>query len=180
MTPDQRLIATMAGWLLAVAALVAGGAWAGYSWRDRAATADLAECQRVHAEAMATLLRAANQAESEYRAKEQAWEAKKQEIVQDAQAKIQAQRAGADRLRRALDRLRHASAAPAGGSGAAADPSAAAGSQAAIPAADLPADLSSRVGEAAGAIARFADESHAAGLTCEALYRAVETPRLGR
>lgn len=160
----------------AIAALL--GALLGYAWRDRGATADLAECQRVHADAMATLLRAARDAEAEFRAKEQTWEAQKQEIVHEARTEVATARADADRVRAALERLRRAQAAAASGGDAAAHPAAAAGSEAAGATANLPADLLIRLGQAAGELAQFADESRIAGLACERSYSSVTTPRL--
>lgn len=179
MTPDQRLIATAMGWLLAVAALVAGGAWAGYAWRDRGARADLAECQRVHAEALAITLRAAQKAEAEHRAREAEIQTLQTEAVNAAHAETQAARADADRVRVALDRLRRTSAAAAAGGGGAAPDSAAAGASAPAGApGDLPADLLWRLGQAAGELAAAADDARAAGLACQRSYDAVTTPRL--
>lgn len=49
--------------------------------------------------------------------------------------------------------------------------------KAADQAAHLRADVSRRLDEAAGVLGRFADESHQAGLTCEALYDKARSTR---
>jgi hypothetical protein len=173
MTPDQRLLVSFIATLAAVAALVAGGAWAGYAWRDRGAKADLAECQRVHAEALAITLRTAQQAEASYRAKEAATAAEHQRITQDANAQTAQARADADRFRAALDRLRKQSAAAPSGGAPASDSGIAAGSPAARAATDLPPELLFRALEAAGDIAAFADHSRTAGNACQRAYQAL-------
>jgi hypothetical protein len=177
MTPDQRLLANVVGFLVAVLLLVGGGAWAGYAWRDRGAKADLAECQRVHAEALAITLRTAQQAEASYRAKEAATAAEHQRIARDAQTETAQARADADRFRAALDRLRKQAAAAATSGGAApADSGPATGSQTARAPGDLPPELLFRALEAAGDIAAFADHSRIAGSSCERSYQAL-TPK---
>lgn len=177
MTPDQRLLANVVGFLLAVLLLVIGGAWAGYAWRDRGAKADLAECQRVHAEALAISLRTAQQAEASYRAKEAATAAEHQRIAHVAQTETAQARADADRFRAALDRLRkQAAAAPPGGGAAPADSSDAPGSQTARAPGDLPPELLFRALEAAGDIAAYADHSRIAGSSCQRRYEAL-TPK---
>lgn len=179
MTPDQRLLANAIGWLLAVAALAAGGAWAGYAWRDRGARADLAECQRVHAEALAITLRAAQQAEAEHRAIEAKTQALQTEALNAAHSETQAARADADRVRVALDRLRRQLAAAPRGGEPAADPAAAGASAPAGAPGDLPVDLLWRLGQAAGELAAAADDARTAGLACQRSYDALTTPRLG-
>lgn len=173
MLTNPLLLARMAGALALCALLM----WAGYAWRDRTAKADLAECQRVHAEALAISLRTAQQAEASYRSKEAATAAEHQRIAHAAQTETAQARADADRFRAALDRLRkQAAAAPPGGGAAPADSSAAPGSQAARAPGDLQADLLFRALEAAGDIAAYADHSRIAGSSCQRRYEAL-TPK---
>jgi hypothetical protein len=173
MTPDQRLLANVVGFLLGVLLLVLAGAWAGYAWRDRGAKADLAECQRVHAEALAITLRTAREAEASYRAKEAATAAEHQRITQDANAQTAQARADAARFRAALDRLRKQSAAAPSGGATASDSGLATGSPTARAATDLPPELLFRALEAAGDIAAFADHSRIAGSSCQRRYQAL-------
>jgi hypothetical protein len=181
MTPDQRLLATLGGYLLGAVLLLAGGAWVGYAWRDRGADRDLAECQRAHAEALAITLRAAQAAEGDYRAREAQIHDQHQEIIRAANTATTAARADADRVRTALDRLRRAAAVAPRGGDPAAHPATAAGSAPAGAAADLPPDLLWRLGQAAGELAAFADTSRTAGLACERDADSVRAalPRLG-
>jgi hypothetical protein len=164
------LIARIAGALALCGLLM----WAGYALRDSSAKADLAECQRTHAEAIAITLRAANKAEAEYRAKEAATAAEHQRITQDANAQTAQARADADRFRAALDRLRKQAAVAPGGSPAASDSGAAPGSPTARAATDLPPDMLWRALEAAGDIAAHADLARIAGQACERSYNALK------
>ena len=153
----------------------------GYSLRHVTAKRDLAECQRVHAAALAITLRAAQTAEADYRAREAQLSNQHQEIVRAANTATSAARADADRVRVALDRLRRAAAAATRGGDPAAHPAAAAGSAPAGATADLPPDLLWRLGQAAGELAAFADTSRTAGLACERDADSVRAalPRLG-
>lgn len=178
MTPDQRLLASVIGWLLAVAALVAGGAWAGYAWRDRGARADLAECQRVHAEALAITLRAAQKAEAEYREQEAKTAAAHKESMNVTLHQLDAARGDAARARAALDRLRNAAAAAARRGQAASGPATAGDIQAAPEVAGLHAYVLARIGEAAAGIGEEAERYRAAGEGCQRDYDSVTTPRL--
>ncbi len=173
MTPDQRLLANVVGFLLGVLLLVLAGAWAGYAWRDRGAKADLAECQRVHAEALAITLRTAQQAEASYRAKEAATAAEHQRITDAAHQQTLAARADADRVRAALDRLRNAAATAAHRGDTGPHPAATASSSPATTASHLPADLLGRLGDAAGELAAAADASRNAGNACQRAYQAL-------
>jgi hypothetical protein len=173
MTPDQRLLANVVGFLLGVLLLVLAGAWAGYAWRDRGAKADLAECQRVHAEALAITLRTAREAEASYRAKEAATAAEHQRITDAAHQQTLAARADADRVRAALDRLRRAAAAAAHRGDTGPHPAAPASSSPATTASHLPADLLGRLGDAAGELAAAADASRTAGNACQRAYQAL-------
>lgn len=173
MTPDQRLLANVVGFLLGVLLLVLAGAWAGYAWRDRGAKADLAECQRVHAEALAITLRTAQQAEASYRAKEAATAAEHQRITDAAHQQTLAARADADRVRAALDRLRRAAATAAHRGDTGPHPAAPASSSPATAASHLPADLLGRLGDAAGELAAAADASRTAGNACQRAYQAL-------
>lgn len=172
MLTNPLLMARIAG-AFAFCALVM---WAGYTWRDRGAKADLAECQRTHAEAIAITLRAAREAEASYRAKEAATAAEHQRIAHAAQTENAQARADADRFRAALDRLRKQSAAAPGGGAAPADSGSTAGSETARAPGDLPPELLFRALEAAGDIAAFADHSRIAGSSCERSYQAL-TPK---
>lgn len=167
MPSNPLLIARIAGALAFCALLM----WAGYAWRDRSAKADLAECQRVHAEALAITLRTAQQAEASYRAKEAATAAEHQRITDAAHQQTLAARADADRVRAALDRLRNAAAAHRGDT--CPHPAAPASSSPAPAASHLPADLLGRLGDAAGELAAAADASRTAGNACQRAYQAL-------
>lgn len=175
-----RALPAKAAAVLLLAVLTAVGGWSvGYAWRDRGARADLAECQRVHAEALAITLRAAQATEAEYRATEAAWNTEKQEIVHDAKSDLDAATADRDRVRAALERMRKQVAAASRDRDTAAHPAAGAGSAATRPAADLQNELLGRLGEAAGELAAAADAARVAGKACERSYDSLKTPRLG-
>ena len=85
-----------------------------------------------------------------------------QKAINEARNSAELERAGADAVADALRRLRARAAGrtcPA--------PAAAAGSTAAADTGDLPADVLSRIGEAAGEIAALADARGRAGRACE-------------
>ena len=179
MTPDQRLIANAFGFLAGVALLVGLGAWAGYSWRNNTAAAELAECQRLRTADQAAHVKAAAEALELAKARETKIQADHQEAISRAQIELTAVRADAARVRSALERLRQQAAALAasrGDSGTASAP-AAAGSAPADSAAHLLADMLGRAGEAAVQLAAYADEARTAGAACERAYRAVEINR---
>lgn len=160
--------------LAAVAALLAGSAWLGHAWRDRSARADLAECQRTHATAVAAALDAARLAESDFRLREQLTAQQQQEAIHAAHQQAQTARADADRVRAALERLRqHLATGAAGGGGAAPHPAPASSGPPAAAATDLPADLLGRLGQAAGELAAAADDARTAGLACQRAYQAL-------
>lgn len=180
MTPDTRLLASAAGTLLGVLLLVLLGAWGGYAWRDATATAELAECRRLHAADRAAAASAARAAESTHRTTEARRAQALQEITDAAYLDATTARADADRVRAALERLRRlyhhpAAPAPAGGGDAAAHPTLAAGSPPALTTAHLPADLLGRLGGAAGELAAHADAARIAGLACQRAYQALTT-----
>lgn len=181
MTPDHRLLASVAGFLVAVALLIGLGAWAGYSWRDSSATAELAECQRLRTADQAAHVKAAAAALEEATTRETQIQADHQEAIRHAQIEITAARADAARVRSTLERLRQQAASLAAnrGDAGAASASAAAGSAPADSAAHLLADMLGRAGEAAVQLAAYADEARTAGAACERAYRAVSAPRLG-
>ena len=164
------LIARIAGALALCGLLM----WAGYALRDSSAKADLAECQRTHAEAIAITLRASQKAEAEYRAKEAATAAEHQRITHDANTRANQARADADRFRAALERMRKQAAIASGGGSAASDSSTATGSQAARAPSDMQADMLWRFAEAAGDIAAHADLARIAGAACERSYNALK------
>ena len=167
---NPLLMARIAGALAFCALLM----WAGYTWRDRGAKADLAECQRVHAEALAISLRAAREAEASYRAKEAATAAEHQRITHAAHIEANQARADADRFRAALERLRKQSAIASGSGAPPSDSSIATGSQATRTPGDMPPDMLWRALEAAGDIAAHADLSRIAGQACERSYQALK------
>lgn len=170
MLTNPLLLARIAGALALCGLLM----WAGYTWRDRGAKADLAECQRTHAEAIAITLRAAREAEASYRAKEAATAAEHQRITHAAHIEANQARADADRFRAALERLRKQTAASPGSGSTASDSSTAPGSQAARATGDMPPDMLWRALEAAGDIAAHADLSRIAGQACERSYQALK------
>ncbi|MGE5866826.1 MAG: DUF2514 family protein, partial [Rhizobacter sp.] len=73
----------------------------------------------------------------------------------------------------ALRRLRQRVAADAARRAAAGNPSASQSGPSTEPAADLPADVLARLGEAAGQLAAHADAARIAGLACERSYEAL-------
>jgi hypothetical protein len=179
MTPDQRLLANVIGFLAGVALLIGLGGWVGYAVRDNAAKAEIAECNRAAAEAVAAALRTARQAEADYRAREALTTRKQQEAIDAAHHETRAALADRDRVRLLLERLRNAQRAAPGG-GDAAPGSAAAGASAPTGIPDhLPADLLGRIGLAAAELAEHADAARIAGRACERAYDAVTTPQLG-
>jgi hypothetical protein len=108
------------------------------------------------------------------RAQEQAKTAAVQKEVEDARkqnAALETAHAGAVA---AGDRLRAQLAAAGRRGGPCARPAAPGGSPAADPTDSLLADVQRRLGEAEDATIRFADQSHAAGLTCQRIYEAVK------
>lgn len=178
MTPDQRLLATAAGYLLAALLLFGAGLALGHEWRDRSAKVDLAECQLAAADAVAVALRTARAAEAEYRAREARARKLQQEALDAANTELRSALADRDRLRAALQRLRAATSGPALGGGASQSSGVAASGAPASTAADLQADMLWRLGEAAGQLAAYADDAAIAGRACERAYDAVTTPRL--
>ncbi len=166
---NPPLLARIAGALALCGLLM----WAGYALRDSSAKADLAECQRTHAEAIAITLRAANKAEAEYRAKEAATAAEHQRITHAANTQAAQARADADRFRAALERMRKQTAIAPGSSPAASDSSIAAGSQATRAPSDMPPDMLWRALEVAGDLAAAADLARIAGQACERSYNAL-------
>ena len=114
----------------------------------------------------------ARQAEAQARTEEQRRQVAVEGIRRDAQEKIAAVAADAAAADDAASRLRarvaQLSRRPAS------CPGAAGGGEAADPARDLLAVMLSRLDEASGGIAEFADRSRAAGLTCQVSYDAVK------
>lgn len=163
MTPDQRLMATAAGWLLGVLLLFGAGLGLGYQWRDRAARVQQAEQQQQRAIERATESEAA-------RKREAAIHQGREDAIHAAQQDADAARAGADRYRRAFERLQQH---PAARCGPGAHPTLAAPGPAALTTRDLPPDLLGRLGRAAGELAGHADQSRTAGLACERAYQAL-------
>jgi len=158
---QYKLIAAGAA-VLALMALSAAGAW---QWQGNRYERQIGEIRAANAEAARVALA---QARSEEQRRQTAIEG----IRRDAQEQIAAVAAdaaaaddAASRLRARVAQLSRRPASCAGSSG---------GGQAAEPARDLLAVMLSRIDEAAGGVAEFADRSRAAGLTCQVSYDAVK------
>ena len=150
--------------LLALALLLAG-----WQWRQAVtARADLALYRGKVAEQI-------QQAETAARAEEQRRTAKIQE-AQDAahQARLVAE-ADARAARASADRLRQRAAELAARC-TARDPTPASPGQAASAPGDLLADMLGRLDQAAGELARYADDSRIAGQLCQRSYEALSPP----
>lgn len=121
--------------------------------------------------------KAAREAVEAARKEEQRRTTAVQEIADETQAKLEVARADAADARDAGERLRRrvAQLTTALGRAGAGQPAAASPSAPAQSTADLLADMQRRLGEATDRIAKFADESHIAGLACEASYDALRS-----
>lgn len=160
MTAWLKLVPSWAWWLLALV-LVAGV----QQCRVMDAKGELSDARAEWSEA-------ARQAEARARSEEQRRQTAIEGIRRDAQDKIAAVAADAAAADDAAGRLRarvaELSRRPASCSGAAA------GGDTADAARDLLAVMLSRIDEAAGGIAEFADRSRVAGLTCQVSYEALK------
>jgi hypothetical protein len=158
---QYKLIALAAA-VLALMALSAAGAW---QWQGNRYERQISELREGYAEA-------ARQAEARARSEEQRRQTAIEGIRRDAQEQIAAVAADAAAADDAAGRLRarvaELSRRPASCAGAAG------GGEAADPARDLLAVMLSRLDEASGGIAEFADRSRAAGLTCQVSYEEVK------
>ena len=147
--------------VLALMALSAAGAW---QWQGNRYERQIGEIRAANAEAARVALA---QARSEEQRRQTAIEG----IRRDAQEQIAAVAADAAAADDAASRLRarvaQLSRRPASCAGTAD------GGDTAEPARDLLAVMLSRIDEAAGGVAEFADRSRAAGLTCQVSYDAV-------
>jgi len=155
-----KLVPSWLWWLLAL--VLVGGV---QQYRVMDAKGELSDARAEWSEA-------ARQAEARARSEEQRRQVAVEGIRRDAQEKISAVAAdaaaaddAAGRLRARVAQLSRRPASCAGSSG---------GGQAAEPARDLLAVMLSRIDEAAGGVAEFADRSRAAGLTCQVSYDAVK------
>lgn len=159
MTAWLKLVPTWSYWVLALV-LVAGG----QQYRVMDAKGELAGVRAEWSEA-------ARKAEARARSEEQRRQTAIEGIRRDAQDKIAAVAADAAAADDAASRLRarvaQLSRRPASCAGAAD------GGEATDPARDLLAVMLSRIDEASGGVAEFADRSRAAGLTCQVSYEAV-------
>lgn len=160
--PSQYKLIALGVAVLALMALSAAGAW---QWQGNSYERQLSELREDYAEA-------ARQAEARARSEEQRRQTAIEGIRRDAQEQIAAVAAdaaaaddAASRLRARVAQLSRRPSSCAGSSG---------GGQAAEPARDLLAVMLSRIDEAAGGVAEFADRSRAAGLTCQVSYDAVK------
>jgi hypothetical protein len=117
---------------------------------------------------------AAIKADAEYRAREQQWATAQKEIADEADRKITQVRADAAIAAAAAGRLQQRVASlVAEARRAAANPGTASASAPASDPIDLLADLQRRADEAAGIMARVADERGAAGDACVSAYNAL-------
>lgn len=160
MTAWLKLMPSWLWWLAAL--LIVGGA---QQYRVMDAKGELSVARAEWSEA-------ARKAESRARSEEQRRQTAIEGIRRDAQEKIAAVAADAAAADDAAGRLRarvaELSRRPAR------CPGAAGGGEAADAARDLLAVMLSRLDEAAGGIAEFADRSRVAGLTCQVSYEAVK------
>ena len=158
---QYKLIAAGAA-VLALMALSAAGAW---QWQGNRYQARISKLEAGYAES-------ARKAEARARSEEQRRQTAIEGIRRDAQEQIAAVAADAAAADDAASRLRarvaKLSRRPASCAGTAD------GGDAADPARDLLAVMLSRLDEASGGIAEFADRSRAAGLTCQVSYDAVK------
>lgn len=154
---------------------LAFGAW--QSFRLAEVRTLLAQAQRDRAADAAEAERAAREQERAHRAQEDRWTLALRKASHDAEHQIEAARADAVRADAAGRRLQQrVDALAAAARRAAAHPAAAdAGPPADDPAGVL-ADLQRRADEAAGLMARVADERGAAGLACERAFDALTEP----
>ena len=160
--PSQYKLIAAGVAVLALMALSAAVAW---QWQGNRYERQISEIRAANAEDARVALA---QARSEEQRRQTAIEG----IRRDAQEQIAAVAAdaaaaddAASRLRARVAQLSRRPASCAGSSG---------GGQAAEPARDLLAVMLSRIDEAAGGVAEFADRSRAAGLTCQVSYDAVK------
>lgn len=139
------------------------GAWNVQGWR---LGDELSDLKASHATALADAIQKARQTEKEL-----------QDAADQAQKEADALRverdAAAARAAAAAQRLRNA----IGATGACEAARTADERKAADAAANLRADVSRRLDEAAGVLGRFADVAHQAGLTCQGLYERARTAR---
>ena len=160
--PSQYKLIAAGAAVLALMALSAAGAW---QWQGNRYERQISDIRAANAEAALVALA---QARSEEQRRQTAIEG----IRRDAQEKIAAVAADAAAADDAASRLRarvtELSRRPAS------CPGAAGRGEAAAAARDLLAVMLSRLDEAAGGVAEFADRSRAAGLTCQVSYEALK------
>lgn len=158
----QYKLITSAVAVLALMALSAAGAW---QWQANSYERQISDIRGEYAEA-------ARQAEARARSEEQRRQAAIEGIRRDAQDKIAAVAADAAAADDAAGRLRarvaELSRRPAS------CPGVAGGGEAAGEARDLLALVSSRLDEAAGELAAYAERAANAGETCQRSYEAVK------
>lgn len=160
--PSQYKLIAAGVAVLALMALSAAGAW---QWQGNRYERQISDIRAANAEAARVALA---QARSEEQRRQTAIEG----IRRDAQEQIAAVAAdaaaaddAASRLRARVAQLSRRPASCAGSAG---------GSDSADAARDLLAVMLSRIDEASGGIAEFADRSRAAGLTCQVSYEAMK------
>jgi len=159
-TAWAKLAPGWAWWALALV-LVAGA----QQYRVMNANGELSDARAEWSEA-------ARQAEARARSEEQRRQTAIEGIRRDAQDKIAAVAADAAAADDAAIRLRARVAVLS--RRPASCPGVAGGGEAADPARDLLAVMLSRIDEASGGVAEFADRSRAAGLTCQVSYEALK------
>lgn len=132
---------------------------------------DHAKTKADHAEQLATLERAAREAEQQARNEERRRAEALQGIIDDTEKNLERARADAVAAASAGDGLRQRIEQLTAGCGAGSGNSASAGSGTpARSTRDLLANVQRRLDAAAEGIAQFADRAHAAGAACEAGY----------
>lgn len=174
-------VASTAQKLIAYAAIAAALAFAAAATVQ---TVRLAGERRAHAELATEFAthkedaeRTARLASENYRREEQRRITAQKEAEDEATRQLEAARADAGVAADALRRLRQRVAADAARRAAAGNPSASQSGPSTEPAADLPADVLARLGEAAGQLAAHADAARIAGLACERSYEALTESR---
>lgn len=159
---------------LAVLVLALLAAGVGY-WRGHVAGA--AGVQQAWDKERAALAQASRAAEKEQRAIEQARQTEIERISREAKSQIAAAQSDAVAARDAAGRLQQRVAALVAASRASADPGVAGRGQGeqGADALDLLVGMQSRLDDAAGQLADYADKVRVAGLACERAYDNVKT-----
>jgi multidrug resistance efflux pump len=160
----RLLLAAIVGLVL----LLGVQTWRVSSWKGKHETLS-AQYQKEKAEAKA----AYDKADQDYRATEERHKLELKGIVNETQAQIDKAQLDASNARRSSKRLLDAFANTPGCSQTPGSTTTATASQAASAPEDLRRNVFSRIDDAAGELAKYADEAHIAGLACERAYEVV-------